>query len=286
MTHDAPLPPESSLAMIDALEQDRSLESPDRLRGRVRAMERLEEWLNDTAETHPLYARARTLQARLSAAQRQLSEAVRADIRQGNGVEALRRWSPGNGIDAAENYDHLDALIGDVLAFDEPSDGIAPLEPGMVYYQPTPVRHIFDLVERGGITGADVFVDLGSGLGHVPMLVAILTGARCIGVERERVYAELARRSAASLRLDHVSFVAQDVRDADLSHGTTFYLYTPFTGAILRTVLDALHRESKRRAIQIITFGPCTGTVESEPWLTAVGPCLAARITVFRPVRA
>lgn len=275
------MPPDTFHALIEAIERDRSLALPERLRERIRAIERLEEWLDDAAENHPLHAQAITLHARLAAAQRQLTETIRADIRRGNGAHALRRWSPGNDIDAEEKYDHLDALVGDILAFDEPSGQITPLEADMVFYQPTPVRHVFDLVERAGITGDDVFVDLGSGLGHVPMLVSLLTGAHCIGVEREPVYADLASRSAASLRLDKVSFEAQDVRAADFSLGTAFYLYTPFTGAILRGVLDALHREAERRAIQVITFGPCTNIVGSESWLAPVGSCDANRIAVF-----
>lgn len=280
MAHDAPSP-DTSHALIEALERDRSLESPDALRERIHAMELLEEWLDDASEVGPLCARAQSLHARLASIQRQLCEAIRADIRQGRGASALRRWSPENEVDAAEGYDHLDALIGDVLAFDEPSGGITPLEPGMVFYQPTPVRHIFDLVERAGITDSDVFIDLGSGLGHVPMLVAILAGARCVGIEREPIYAGLAQRCAESLQLDTVSFEAQDVRDADLSQGTVFYLYTPFTGTILRGVLDALRRESEQRCIRIVTFGPCSSVVEAEPWLIPVGRCEANRIAVF-----
>ncbi|WP_130619212.1 hypothetical protein [Dyella amyloliquefaciens] len=282
MTHDAPPTPDTSHALIDALERDRSLEPPGALRERIRAIEWLEEWLEDAPESDPLHERAKALLARLFGAQRQLCETIRTEIRRGIGMQALRHWSPGGDIDAAEGYDHLDALIGDVLAFDEPADGIAPLEPGMVFYQPTPVRHIFDLVERAGLTDGDVLVDLGSGLGHVPMLVAILSGAHCVGIERERIYARLAQRCAESLHLDRVTFEAKDVRDADLSRGTVFYLYTPFTGAILRGVLDALRRESERRSIRIITFGPCTSVVESEAWLTAVGPSEANRIAVFR----
>lgn len=281
MTHDA-MTPDTFQPLIDALERDHSLELPDQLRERSRAIEWLEEWLDDAPDAHPLHARVQALHARLADAQRELCEAIRAAIRQGDGATALRRWSPGDDIDTREGYDHLDALLGEVFAFDEPTDAITPLEPGMVFYQPTPARHVFNLVKRAGITGDDVFVDLGSGLGHVPMLVAILTGARCIGIEREPVYTALAQRGAESLRLGTVSFVTQDVRDADLSQGTVFYLYTPFTGAILRVVLDALRCGSKQRSIRIVTFGPCTSAVESETWLTPIGPCEANRISVLR----
>ena len=40
------------------------------------------------------------------------------------------------------------------------------------------------------------------------------------------------------LKLERVTFIQQDARAADFSGGTVFYLYTPFTGSILRSVLD------------------------------------------------
>ncbi|HET6552562.1 MAG TPA: hypothetical protein VFG49_03415 [Dyella sp.] len=284
MSDNAPRMPDISHALIDTLERNHLLELPAQLRERVHAIERLEEWLDDAAEADPLRARARSLLMRLTAVQRQLCGSIRADIRKGGGTQALRRWSPGRDIDAVEGYDHLDALLGEVFAFDEPNEAISPLEPGMVFYQPTPVRHIFDLVQRAVVTRDDVFIDLGSGLGHVPMLASILTGAQCVGIEREPVYARLAQQTAASLQLDRLTFIAQDVRDADLSQGTVFYLYTPFTGDILRTVLDALRNESARRPVRIVTFGPCAGVIAEEAWLQPAGPCEANRITVFYPV--
>jgi hypothetical protein len=42
----------------------------------------------------------------------------------------------------------------------------------MVPYQPTPVRHILHLIAAAMVAEDDVFVDLGSGLGHVPLLVS------------------------------------------------------------------------------------------------------------------
>ena len=47
-----------------------------------------------------------------------------------------------------------------------------------------------------------------------------------------------ARECADSLGLSRITFVQQDVRDADLGAGTVFSTpYTPFTGTLLRTVL-------------------------------------------------
>jgi trans-aconitate methyltransferase len=152
----------------------------------------------------------------------------------------------------------------------------------MVFYQPTPARHIFDLIARTALTERDVLVDLGSGLGHVSLLASICTGARNIGIELEAAYVECARHSAKTLNLNNVIFVKQDAREADLSGGTVFYLYTPFTGTILRAVLDSLRREAASREIRICTFGPCTPTIVEQRWLETLGPSEVDGIAVFR----
>jgi hypothetical protein len=82
--------------------------------------------------------------------------------------------------------------------------------------------------------------------------------------------------------LNNVIFVKQDAREADLSGGTVFYLYTPFTGTILRAVLDSLRREAASREIRICTFGPCTPTIVEQRWLETLGPSEVDGIAVFR----
>ena len=184
---------------------------------------------------------------------------------------------PANGV----GYDYLDELISGVFRFVEPNIGHIQKESEMVFYQPTPARHIFSLIGLTALTAADVLVDLGSGLGHVPLLVSICTGARTIGIELETSYVECAQQCAQRLNLNHVTFIRQDARTADLSIGTVFYLYTPFTGSILSDVLDLLRREAAGRHIRICTYGPCTSVIAEEPWLEAATAPEAHRITLF-----
>ncbi|HUA81050.1 MAG TPA: methyltransferase domain-containing protein [Dyella sp.] len=257
--------------MLDALLQDRSLREPDQLDRRIDALDRLEAWLlYDESSLEPsLRQRAAAAMAELDAVNERLFRSIRDDIRQGNGANSLRDWAASLRHQGdAEHYDPLDTLIGGVLSFEEPGD-VLELANEMVFYQPTPARHIFDFMARAHLDERDVVIDLGSGLGHVTLLTAICTPARCVGIEWQPAYVASARECAQALNVSRASFIAQDVRAADLSEGTLFYLYTPFAGTMLRSVLDALRHEATRRVIRLCTLGPCTTVVANEPWLTA-----------------
>jgi SAM-dependent methyltransferase len=137
----------------------------------------------------------------------------------------------------------------------------------MVFYQKTPARIIFELVEKTFITKDDIFFDLGSGLGQAAILVNLLAGAKARGVEFEPAFCSYAGECAEQLNLPDVSFINADARQTDYSEGTVFFMYTPFKGEILQDVLALLRNESLTRKIKIITYGPCTFQVASEGWL-------------------
>ena len=226
--------------------------------------------------------RAQALRARLEAANLKLCQSIRGELLRG-ALPALftRELDTPMAPAAGDHYDHLDELLAGVFAFPEPDGAEAPTDAEQVFYQPTPARHIFSLLRATRLTAADTLIDLGSGLGHVPLLVSACTRARAIGIELEPAYVASARRSAEALHLDRAKFLPQDARAADLSLGTVFYLYTPFTGSILRTVLDRLRAEAEKRAIRVCTFGPCAMTVAGEEWLLPATPLAEDRITVF-----
>jgi Histone methylation protein DOT1 len=219
-----------------------------------------------------------------------LYQAIRRQIRLGAGLGSLREWMPDwrDGNDAANfvnctgyDYDYLDELVIGVLQFEEPSAEVVGLESEMVPYQPTPARHIFDLIRRTALTERDSLIDIGSGLGHVTLIASICTRASCTGIELEPSYVDCAWKSARSLNLNNVKFIESEVRTADLSGGTVFYLYTPFSGSILRDVLKLLRNEAVGREIRICTFGPCAQAIAEERWLSAIGPLQTDRIAIF-----
>jgi hypothetical protein len=235
-----------------------------------------------------LHQRAKALRMRLEAANSELYQSVRSDIVRGGQPRTLLQWLEDSTSDNEPRgplpglgFDYRDELVSGVLELLEPSEpNLQPL-PEMVPYQPTPVRHVLHLIAAAAVAEDDVFVDLGSGLGHVPLLVSMLTGAQSLGVEVQATYVASARKCAQSLRLSRVQFIAEDVRNADLSRGTIFYLYSPFKGSILADMLSALRRESMRRPIKICSLGPCTRRVSNETWLKASAWSDTGRITVF-----
>jgi hypothetical protein len=234
-----------------------------------------------------IHKRAKVLRTRLEAANAELYQSVRSDIVRGGRPHALLQWlqnSAGQNesqVPSGLGFDCRDELLSGVLQLREPSEPDLQRLPEMVPYQPTPVRHILNLIAANALSEEDVFVDLGSGLGHVPLLVSMLTGARSLGVEVEAAYVTSAQECAQSLHLSRVHFMAQDARAADLSLGTVFYLYSPFVGSILTEVLNMLRMESTRRRIKICSLGPCTRAVANEAWLKANSLPDTRRITVF-----
>jgi precorrin-6B methylase 2 len=164
-------------------------------------------------------------------------------------------------------YDNLDIFINGLAHYQAMPEQTKDLEPEMVYYQKTPARIVCELVEKSHFSKKDVFYDLGSGLGQVVILVNLLSGITAKGVEFEPAFCEYAKDCAADLNLSNVKFIHADARKADYSDGTVFFMFTPFKGEILQEVLEILRKESLRRKIRIITYGPCTLEVALESWL-------------------
>lgn len=283
--------------LIAHLESDPSLFEPDQLRKRLETLDTLDSHFGNIdadsllAATDPTRIVARTdlFRNKLESANAVIYNSIRDQIKQGDPPSRLRQWmercSDKEKTQPGLGYDHLDEMISGVLQARAPEIESLPQLPEMVFYQPTPARHILQLIRLSALTASDTLIDLGSGLGHVPILASILTGAHCVGVEAEEAYVASARECVGSLHLNRVTFVHQNATEANLAGGTVFYLYTPFTGGTLKTVLQKLQKESIERRITICTLGPCTPTVAMEPWLTTSSEPDPDQITCFRTIR-
>ena len=275
---------------LAAIEQDATLCEAINFHDRAEAIDAIEFNIIDRIEGLPqttdppealisLQQRAQRVKRQLEAVDAALFQRLRADIRTGSCTGAALkavidqytgRHASGSQQQAAPGYDNLDLFINGLLRIQAIPVETQACEPEMVYYQKTPARIILELVEQAQLTREDHFYDLGSGLGHVPMLVNLLSGALANGVEFEPAYCEFARACAAELHLSRVEFINADARTADYSAGSVFFMYTPFTGSMLQTVLDRLRAAAQARTIRLFTYGPCTPHVARQAWLTCV----------------
>jgi hypothetical protein len=192
-------------AVLDRLERDRTLFRPENFVERTRAMDALElqmpdsiEQANDAeltvAEKSRLRQRAEALRRRWAGANERLFAHLLASIRY-NDLSIVRqclreaeRQIARSVEEGGLGYDELDMLVNGLLEVD-----VVPAEPeareaDMVAYQPTPARIILRLVDELRPAPDDMFYDLGSGLGHVPILVHLLTSIKTRGIELEPSY--------------------------------------------------------------------------------------------------
>jgi len=146
-----------------------------------------------------------------------------------------------------------DACVDGAFGLDEiPADGPA-LPSGCVPYLPCPVDTLLRIVAHAPVRAADVFIDVGSGLGRAAALVNLLTGARVVGLEVQPSLVAAARALATRLRLPDVSFVEGDAADLApaLADGSVFLLYCPFSGDRLEKFLSCLAPIARTRTIHI-----------------------------------
>ena len=134
---------------------------------------------------------------------------------------------------------------------------------GAVPYLPCGVEEILAVVRDVPLTAEDELVDLGSGLGRVPILAHLLTGARAQGVEIQEALVRRATALCASLGLADVTFVHADAAETALD-GTVFFLYAPFNGPMLARVLERIEEVAKKKPIVVCAVGL---EFREVPWL-------------------
>ncbi|HWZ89674.1 MAG TPA: hypothetical protein VNW92_12510 [Polyangiaceae bacterium] len=157
-----------------------------------------------------------------------------------------------------------DRALEEHLGIAEPAPDATPPGPDLIGYHASGVAAIVRALATVPVQREDVFVDLGAGLGKVVLAAHLLTGATARGVELQPALAE--RAQAAARRLGAaVELSAGDAQNADLASGTVFYLYAPFTGAVLSKVLARLLCVASEHAIVVCALG--VDLDRAAPWL-------------------
>jgi precorrin-6B methylase 2 len=274
------------LAEIISIEENSALREEANFTGRAEAIDYLEfnvieridgllQNPNPEASMIPQKRHAERIKRQLEEIDERMFLRLRAEIRTAGEVGAMVREmldkyvGADSGISRQNHeigYGILDTFMNGLLHFQPIPPETQAREMEMVFFQKTPARIILEMVEKAHLTNEDVFYDLGSGLGQVPILVNLLTGAAAKGIEIEPAYSDYARACAADLNLTRMEFIHADARNVDYSAGTVFFLYTPFEGKILEAVLEKLRCEI-RKGSRLFTFGPCTLEISRKNWL-------------------
>ena len=172
------------------------------------------------------------------------------------------------GVPPAERDAWVDHVFGlEAFVADEPLE----LPRGCVPYLPCAVDAILRMIEHAEVRDSDVFVDIGSGVGRVAVLVHLLTGAQAIGLEIQPALVRASRDLAERLRVSRCSAIEGDAAllAGYLAIGSVFFLYCPFSGARLEQLLDDLEPIARTRPLRVC----CVDLpLPDRPWLTLVSP--------------
>lgn len=161
-----------------------------------------------------------------------------------------------------------DVWVDRVFGLDAHAEDGPELPRGCAPYLPCPVDAVLALVDEAAINSTDVFVDVGSGIGRVGLLVRVLTGAGVIGIEVQSSLVALSRGYAQDLKVERFAVVCGDasewVRYVPL--GSVFFFYCPFSGLRLHRVLDELEGLAQMRPLRLCGVNT---SFPRRPWLAA-----------------
>lgn len=136
----------------------------------------------------------------------------------------------------------------------------------LVSYSPTGVTEVSFMLEQGDLGPGHVLVDLGSGLGKVVLLVALLAGVQAIGIELDSELVACARAAASALQLPGVSFIQGDLREVPLPPADVYYMFIPLARSA--DILPRLEPVARQR--RFVLFSQELDLARA-PWLRRTG---------------
>lgn len=113
-----------------------------------------------------------------------------------------------------------------------------------VHYQPTPYRDVWRILHRLRLKPADVYVDLGSGLGRTVFAAHHLGAGRAVGVD---INGELVRRCRHHVQHPAIEFIESPAQHYPHLDTTVLFMFHPFGPGTLSDVLARLDDSLDRR---------------------------------------
>jgi len=122
---------------------------------------------------------------------------------------------------------------------------------------------------------ADVFYDIGCGMGRIICVAARLPIRKCVGIELQEPLCQIARRNAARLRgrKAPIEIVCGDATTVDLSNGTIYFMFNPFGPATLRDTLANIRGSLSQnpRGITVVYYhAKYQSVIDDLEWLVKV----------------
>jgi len=132
--------------------------------------------------------------------------------------------------------------------------------------------HLYRIMQHIRISPADVFLDLGCGMGRVCCFAGLFPFRKSIGVDIDQRLCKMARENARSLRFrqSEIEIIHDDALRIDFEEPTVFYLFNPFGEQSMRKFLDKVYDSLvlSPRPIQIVYYNPLYKELyEQLPWL-------------------
>jgi len=114
-------------------------------------------------------------------------------------------------------------------------------------YEPTPYLIISEILNRLELTPTDVYVDLGCGKGRSLLMAARRNIKKVIGVEQDKGFLKIAEENFARLGTIQptVEFKNCLAQEFDYNDVTIIFMYNPFGGDTINTVLDEIEKTLK-----------------------------------------
>lgn len=137
-------------------------------------------------------------------------------------------------------------------------------------YEPVSYRGLDVINRRVGLRADDVVYDLGCGMGRATCYFARSPIRGSIGVELDPRLAETAQRNAQTLRGRRAPIAIHqgDATQQPYGDGSLFFLFNPFSAAVLAPVLDRIAAARNGRPLRFIYVNPQAREVmDAAPWL-------------------
>ncbi|MBI2377253.1 MAG: hypothetical protein HYV07_24850 [Deltaproteobacteria bacterium] len=166
------------------------------------------------------------------------------------------------------NPAEIDPFVLRLLSLDKVPARETERSAGMVHYLPSPFSSILELASRVGPD--DLLVDVGSGLGLIPVLVAWISGARTRGIELEPAYHRGALALASRVPVSRVELVEADCRRVSYADATFVYVYDTIRERLLDELLEKIELDTRGRAVRLASRGMSTPTFDASSWLEKV----------------